>query len=311
VKPRAKVRPSSSRAGRDRALTRFDFFTHGVFAAPHPVMRRLRIWPFAKFQPRDFQMPRLIDVLMDPASLVVSALFGGLMVWEALSPARQLPHVKGWRAMGLAAFAVFFLLSAYLPYLWSDYLGHLRVVDLSGVGTTGGAMCAVMAYEAGAYAYHRAMHRFSALWRLLHQMHHSAERIDTFGAFWFSPFDMAGWILLSSIVFSGLLGLAPEASLLAVSFVTFLNIFQHANIRTPQWLGYLVQRPESHSWHHARGIHNNNFADLPLFDIVFGTFFNPRRFAPATGFYNGASYRVGEMLLARDVAGPANVRSAR
>jgi sterol desaturase/sphingolipid hydroxylase (fatty acid hydroxylase superfamily) len=148
-------------------------------------------------------------------------------------------------------------------------------------------------------------------------MHHSAERIDTFGAFWFSPFDMAGWILLSGVVFAGLLGMTPEAALLATSFVTFLNIFQYANVSTPQWLGYVVQRPESHSWHHARTIHANNFADLPIFDIVFGTFFNPRRFAPATGFYDGASYRVAEMLLARDVSEPASgpttarVRSAR
>jgi sterol desaturase/sphingolipid hydroxylase (fatty acid hydroxylase superfamily) len=248
-------------------------------------------------------MPNLIEVLLDPASLIVFALFGGLMLWEAVVPARQLPQVKGWRAMGLLGFALFFLLSAYLPYIWADYVGHLRVLDLSGLGTAGGAACAVLVYEAGAYAYHRTMHHMNVLWRVLHQMHHSAERIDTFGAFWFSPFDMAGWILLSSVVFSGLLGLTPEASLVAVSLVTFLGIFQHANVRTPQWLGYLVQRPESHSWHHARGVHNNNFADLPLFDMLFGTFFNPRRFAPATGFHDGASYRVGAMLLARDVAG--------
>jgi len=253
-------------------------------------------------------MPNLIDVLLEPASLVVFVLFSGLMLWESLRPARVLPRIKGWRAMGLAGFVLFFLLSSYLPYAWADYVGHLRILDLSGLGTTGGALCAVLVYEAGAYAYHRAMHRLGVLWRLLHQMHHSAERIDTFGAFWFSPFDLAGWIVLSSVVFSGLLGLTPEAALLALSFVTFLGIFQHANVRTPQWLGYLVQRPESHSWHHARNIHDNNFADLPLFDILFGTFFNPRRFAPATGFYGGASYRVGAMLLARDVAAAAGAR---
>ena len=65
---------------------------------------------------------------------------------------------------------------------------------------------------------------------------------------------------------------------------------------------YLVQRPESHSYHHARGIHRDNYADLPVFDILFGTFHNPRDFAPANGFYDGASLRVGEMLLFRDVA---------
>jgi sterol desaturase/sphingolipid hydroxylase (fatty acid hydroxylase superfamily) len=263
-------------------------------------------------------MPNLIDVLLDPASLIVFVLFVALMLWEALRPARRLPRVKGWRALGLLGFVIFFLLSAYLPYAWGDLIDALRVADLSGLGTAGGALCAVMVYEACAYAYHRTMHRIAPLWRLLHQMHHSAERIDTFGAFWFSPFDMFGWILLSSVVYSGLLGLTPEAALLAISFVTFLNIFQHANVRTPRWLGYLVQRPESHSWHHARGIHNTNFAELPVFDIVFGTFFNPRRFAPAAGFYDGASYRVADMLLARDVseppvrqAGGEGVRTAR
>jgi len=136
-------------------------------------------------------MPNLIDVLLDPASLVVFALFGGLMLWESLRPARVLPQMKGWHAMGLAGCAVFFLLSSYLPYAWVNYVRYLRVVDLSGPGTAGGALCAVMVYEAGAYAYHRAMHRLAVLWRRLHQMHHSAERSDTFGAFWFSPFDMA------------------------------------------------------------------------------------------------------------------------
>lgn len=63
-----------------------------------------------------------------------------------------------------------------------------------------------------------------------------------------------------------------------------------------------MQRPESHSYHHARGIHRDNYADLPVFDILFGTFHNPRDFAPANGFYDGASLRVGEMLLFRDVA---------
>src|SRR5919197_3512188 len=160
-------------------------------------------------------MPSLLEVLVDPASLVVLTLFCGLMLWETLCPARLLPVVKGWRAMGLAAFAVFFLLSAYLPYAWADQIARLRVLDLSRFGTAGGAFCALIIYEGAAYAYHRAMHRVRALWRLAHQMHHSAERIDTFGAFWFSPLDMLGWIVLSNLVFAGLLGLTPAAALVA------------------------------------------------------------------------------------------------
>jgi sterol desaturase/sphingolipid hydroxylase (fatty acid hydroxylase superfamily) len=53
--------------------------------------------------------------------------------------------------------------------------------------------------------------------------------------------------------------------------------------------------------HHARGIHNYNFADLPVFDILFGTFRNPRSFEHETGFYDGASDKIGDMLLFRDL----------
>src|SRR6185436_19364061 len=84
---------------------------------------------------------------------------------------------------------------------------------------------------------------------------------------------------------------------------TFLGVFQHINVRTPQWLGYFVQRPESHSLHHGRGIHQYNYSDLPLFDILFGTFRNPKEFVIENGFYDGASAKIGQLLLFKDVAG--------
>ena len=82
----------------------------------------------------------------------------------------------------------------------------------------------------------------------------------------------------------------------------FLSVFQHSNIRTPHWLGYFVQRPESHSRHHERGVHTGNFADLPVFDMLFGTYRNPKDFAAETGFRRGDSSRLAEMLLFRDIA---------
>lgn len=86
---------------------------------------------------------------------------------------------------------------------------------------------------------------------------------------------------------------------------TFLSVFQHANIRTPRWLGYIVQRPESHSVHHQRGLHAFNYSDLPLFDLMFGTFRNPSAFATKQGFWDGASTQVPQMLVFRDVSGGA------
>lgn len=64
-----------------------------------------------------------------------------------------------------------------------------------------------------------------------------------------------------------------------------------------------IQRPESHTYHHARGIHKMNYSDLPLFDILFGTFYNPQKFEYETGFYHGASARIPEMLMFREISG--------
>lgn len=248
-------------------------------------------------------MPTPLDLLLDPISLAVFAIYAALILWEALAPARPLPSVKGWRVAGLAAFAVYFFLSSYLPILWGDWLAPIQLADLSALPTWAGAAIGLLTYEFGAYVYHRSMHRSAWLWRGLHQMHHSAERLDTFSAFWFSPLDMVGWTLLASVSLT-LVGLAPEATTVVLLTVTLLAIFQHSNLRTPRWLGVFVQRPEAHSHHHERGVHDRNFADLPVFDIVFGTFHNPREFAPATGFYEGASRRVAEMLVFRDVSAP-------
>jgi len=246
-------------------------------------------------------MPTPLELLLDPLTLSVIGIFAALASWEALFPARRLPRVRGWRTKGLLAFAAFMAVSSYLPFLWAEWLAPIQLFDLSGWSTLAGASVGVLLYEAGVWAWHRSLHGSNFLWRYLHQMHHSAERLDTWGAFWFSPLDMIGWTALISVTLT-LVGLSPEAVFATVCVTTFLSVFQHANVRTPRWLGVLVQRPESHSWHHARGVHAYNYSDLPLFDILSGTWNNPRDFAPEQGFHAGASSEYAGLLLGRDVA---------
>jgi sterol desaturase/sphingolipid hydroxylase (fatty acid hydroxylase superfamily) len=249
-------------------------------------------------------VPTPLELLLDPVSLTVFGLYAALMLWEALAPARRLPRVGAWKVRGLIAFAVYFFLSSYLPLLWSEELARFRLVDLTALGTAGGAVVGLVIYEAGVYFWHRSMHGSDVLWRTFHQMHHSAERIDTYGAFWFSPFDMIGWTALSSLCLTLLVGITPEAATYVLYATTFLGVFQHANIRTPRWLGYIVQRPESHSHHHGRGVHAKNYSDLPVFDLLFGTLNNPRGFSSEAGFWHGASSRVWDMVRLRDVSRP-------
>ena len=72
-------------------------------------------------------------------------------------------------------------------------------------------------------------------------------------------------------------------------------------MRTPHWLGYVLQRPESHCVHHEAGLHAYNYADLPLIDMLFGTFRNPRTWSARCGLGEEQEQRVGAMLAGVDV----------
>jgi sterol desaturase/sphingolipid hydroxylase (fatty acid hydroxylase superfamily) len=113
---------------------------------------------------------------------------------------------------------------------------------------------------------------------------------------------MAGFTLVTSLALVGGVGVVPEAAVLAGSIAWALSLFQHANLETPIWLGYLIARPESHGRHHERGVHANNYSDLPIWDMLFGTFDNPETWNGPAGFYSGASARLGALLTGRDIS---------
>ena len=79
------------------------------------------------------------------------------------------------------------------------------------------------------------------------------------------------------------------------------ELLYHWNVRTPYWLGFLIQRPESHCVHHQQGLHSFNYADLPLWDMLFGTLRNPRTWSASCGFEGQRECRVGEMLRGVEV----------
>jgi len=246
-------------------------------------------------------LPTPIQILVDPASLIVISIFLVLMFAEELFPGRPLPVIKYWRIKGICAFIIYFFVSSYLPLLWNEFLGAYQLMNMSKLGNYWGALVALLIYELGVYVWHKAMHKSDVLWKVFHQMHHSAERVDTYGAFFFSPMDMIGFTFLTSLTMVWVCGFTVQATIYAIYGATFLAVIQHANVNTPQWMGYIFQRPESHSLHHERGVHAYNYSDLPLFDIMFGTFKNPKGFSLDTGFYNGASSRIREMIFFKDI----------
>jgi sterol desaturase/sphingolipid hydroxylase (fatty acid hydroxylase superfamily) len=242
--------------------------------------------------------PHLIDIL----GLAVLPAF---LLLDLFHRVRHPGRADAWRLRALAVTTLNFLLSLQVGAWWGALFGGASLLAGAGWPLAAQFAAGVLVYELAHYWYHRAAHRWNWLWHAGHQMHHSAERVDPWGAYFLHPVDTALFTSCSALVLFGLLGLSPQAAGAVAAFLGFCSVFQHADLDTPRWLGWLVQRPESHAIHHERGVHAYNYADLPLWDWVFGTLRNPRRLGPVEqGFYDGASRRLLDMLLFRDVSTP-------
>src|SRR5262249_39822873 len=149
------------------------------------------------------------------------------------------------------------------------------------------------------YWWHRWRHEVDFLWRWLHQVHHSPQRIEIITSFYKHPLEiLVNSVLSSAILYLGL-GLGPEAATLAITLTGVAELIYHWTVPTPYWLGFIVQRPESHRVHHQEGVHHYNFADLPLWDWMFGTLRNPRRWDGRCGFGPDGEHRLLTMLRGR------------
>ena len=233
---------------------------------------------------------------------IALSLFAGFAVLELIAEGGKFPPVARWRLKGAGFTLLYFALATYAPLFWDGWLGEHRLLAAEKLPLWAQIVGGFLAIELGVYIWHRTMHNTPFLWRWFHQMHHSAERVDIWGALYFHPFDTLGFTLVGSLALVLGFGVSAEAAIVVNLLATFYGMFQHVNVRTPQWLGYIIQRPESHSHHHERGVHARNYSDLPLWDILFGTFYNPKHFASQVGFYEGASKRVPEMLIGREIA---------
>ena len=120
-------------------------------------------------------------------------------------------------------------------------------------------------------------------------------------SFFKHPSEFVANSMLSSLIAYPLLGLSPSQAGLLTAITAIAEFFYHWNVRTPRWVGVFIQRPEMHRIHHQRNRHTCNFADLPVIDMVFGTYRNPRAGEVECGFEPMQEQRFRSMLLCRDV----------
>lgn len=238
-------------------------------------------------------------------ALLIPITFLLLMLFEKLKrtgPAWE--AIPWWRAKGFAFFLVLMTINAVLPSWVPPRLARFHLVDGAALGVAGGVIVGYPVLAFFGALLHRAYHRFSVLWPV-HQLHHAPQRLDIAGSVVFTPLEVVNGVILSLAVTVLVLGLDPLAAAIVGYIAAFYGMFQHLNVRTPRWLGYLIQRPESHSVHHERGVHAWNYSDFPPWDMLWGTFRNPDGFTTRVGFERAESRRFGAMLMLRDVNAPS------
>lgn len=244
---------------------------------------------------------------VDIMTLLVPVTYLAFLGLEALAPAREFPPVKGWRWLGIVFLILNGLAQAVTPLLIpADWLASHRLLNLTGLGVGWGAVVGYVVLSFVSYVWHRSAHQFGFMWRTFHQIHHSPQRVDMSGSQLFHPFEMLAFAAMGVGVTTLVLGLDPLAAAVTGYVAAFYSMFQHLNLRTPRWLGVIIQRPEAHCLHHGRGVHAYNYADLPVWDMIFGSWRNPKTYEGDCGFDAPADRKLGAMLAFADVNAPFN-----
>ena len=234
--------------------------------------------------------------------IIAAGIF--LIVLERIIPDQKLPHVDGWWMrvviINILQLGVVFLAT----FTWDKWFLDWRVFEFSGLPDFLGGFLSYLGVTFVFYWWHRFRHDINFFWLAFHQIHHSPSRIETITSFYKHP----GEIIVNSLIIGAInyfvFGLNVEAGAWCLLYASLGEYFYHMNIRTPRWIGFFFQRPEMHRIHHQRGKHYKNFSDLPIWDMLFGTFENPSTYQGECGFRIEREGKLKSMLLCKNVNDP-------
>ena len=239
--------------------------------------------------------------------LILVAIAIVLFVLERLWPANQLPSVRAWwpRVVLINIAQVLIIIVAGVS--WDRWLQQTSILNLSE--HLNSPLQAVIAYLISTgiyYWWHRFRHESMFFWNICHQIHHSPQRIELVTAFYKHPVEITLNSIISAILVYLVLGCSIEAGAMYTFLTAVAEYFYHLNLKTPHWIGKFIQRPESHRVHHKYRHHTQNFADLPIWDMVFGTYHNPREKIHRCGYDADREDRFEDMLAFRNVNSETN-----
>jgi sterol desaturase/sphingolipid hydroxylase (fatty acid hydroxylase superfamily) len=234
--------------------------------------------------------------------LIIFGIAVGCIVVERLWPAAELPKVRAWWPRVILVNAIQLGIVVLAGRTWDRWLQRASVFHLSYWAHDFAA--GMIAYFVSTFVYywwHRFRHESHFFWQVCHQLHHSPRRIEVLTSFYKHPVEILLNSLLSSAIVYTLLGCNLQAAAYYTLFTAVAEYFYHWNIRTPRWVGHFIQRPESHRIHHQYRHHTQNFADLPIWDWLFGTLHNPKHPPRRCGFDDWREDRFEDLLVFHDV----------
>lgn len=236
---------------------------------------------------------------------LIFAVFVFCFVLERIFPGWPLPRVRTWPMRVLLINAAQLGVVLLAGVSWERWLSSTSLFRLSDhVSPAVGGLIAYFIATFVFYWWHRWRHESDLLWRLFHQIHHSPRRLEVITSFYKHPGEMVVNSILGSLLVYTLLGLSLEAGAIYTLCTALGEFFYHTNVRTPRWVGFFFQRPEMHRIHHQHGRHKNNYGDITWWDMLFGTYENPKEWRHSCGFDASKEEQLLQMLTYQDVHAP-------
>jgi len=232
---------------------------------------------------------------------IISA-FALCFLLERIIPGWPLPQVRTWplRVLLINGVQLGVILLAGLS--WERWLSSASMFHLSQhVSPTVGGLIAYFIATFVFYWWHRWRHEYNFLWRGFHQIHHSPQRREVITSFYKHPGEMIVNSIIGSLLVYTFLGLSLEAGAIYTLCTALGEFFYHTNVKTPRWIGFFFQRPEMHRIHHQYDRHKNNYGDITWWDMLFGTYENPKEWVHTCGFDDAKEQQLIRMLAYQDV----------
>ncbi|SFM08097.1 Sterol desaturase/sphingolipid hydroxylase, fatty acid hydroxylase superfamily [Legionella jamestowniensis DSM 19215] len=233
---------------------------------------------------------------------VLLVIFVLCFVIERLFPGWKLPDVRTWPTRVVLINLVQIGVVTLAGYTWEIWLSSWSIFHISKYFSP--IFSGLIAYFLATfifYWWHRARHEFDFLWVGFHQIHHSPQRLEVITSFYKHPGEMVVNSIIGSLLVYTVLGLSIEAGIIYTACTAIGEFFYHTNIKTPRWVGYIFQRPEMHRIHHEFNKHKNNYGDIVWWDMLFGTYDNPKEWSKICGFTPEKEEKLLNMLAYKDV----------